>query len=117
MNGPYDRDVVGNRPQVRQELGQSGPWLAIPLERKRGTEQPRGAFDEGDPLPLRDELGGNLLPVVFLQRRFVVEEVELRWRARHEEIDDLLCLWREVRRAGRKGSFDLAGEQAIVKER
>ena len=48
---------------------------------------------------------GNLLPVVLLQRRFVVEEIELRRCAGHEEIDDLLGLRREVRRAGRKAGL------------
>ena len=90
------------RRQVRQQLGQLGARLAVLLEREGRAEQPRRALDEREPLPLRNELRGNLLAVVLLQRRLVVEQIELRRRAGHEQIDDVLGLRREVRRARRE---------------
>ena len=48
-----DRDVVGDRRQVRQQLRELGARLAVPLERERRAEQPRRALDEGEPLALR----------------------------------------------------------------
>ena len=99
-----DRDVVGNRREMRQQLGQLRSRLAVSLERERRPEQPRRALDEGEALALRNELRRDLLAVELLQRRLVVEEIELRRRAGHEEIDDLLRLRREVRRARRERS-------------
>ena len=94
-----DGDVVGDGRQVRQQLRELGARLAVLLERERRAEQARRALDEREPLSLRNELRGNLLAVVLLQRRLVVEQIELRRRARHEQIDDVLRLRREVRRA------------------
>ena len=50
-----------------------------------------------------NELRRNLLTVVLLQRRLVVEQIELRRRAGHEQIDDVLGLRRKVRRLRREG--------------
>ena len=72
-----DRDIVGNRRQVRQQLGEFGPGLSVALECEWRPEQPRRALDEREPLAFGDEFRRNLLPVVLLQRRLVVEEIEL----------------------------------------
>ncbi len=39
---------------------------------------------------------------VFLQQRFVIESIHLRRTARHEKLDDMFCLGREVRTLGRQ---------------
>ena len=49
-----------------------------------------------------DELRGNVLAVVLLQRRLGVEQIELRRRAGHEQIDDALGLRRKHRRLRRQ---------------
>ena len=43
---------------------------------------------------------GRSVPRSFLQRRLVVEQIELRGRAVLEEVDDPLGLGREVRQSG-----------------
>ena len=94
-----DRDLVGDRRKMRQQFRELGARLAVLLERERRSEQPRRSLDEREPLAFRDELRRNLLAVVLLQRRLVVEQIELRRRAGHEQINDVLRLRREVRRA------------------
>src|SRR5690606_31206532 len=59
--------------------------------------------------------------VVLPQERLVVEQIELRRRAGHEEVDDLLRLRREVRTdtmsdRGR-GVLSRRGEQPLVEQR
>ena len=76
----------------------SAPDLPVLLERERRAEQLRRALDESEALALGNDLGRDLLAVVLLQLRLVIEQVELRRRAGHEQIDDVLGLWREVRR-------------------
>ena len=94
---------------------------------------PRGRNSNGDPssrgVPLHerealafgDDAGRNLLAVVLLQQRLVVEQVELRRRARHEQEDDVLGLRREVRpdllRRAPAPSAEAAGEQPLVHQR
>ena len=46
-------------------------------------------------------------PSCFVQLRLVVEQIELRRRAGHEQIDDALRLGREVRRARRERAVSL----------
>ena len=115
--GADDRDVVGDRGEVRQQLRQLGAGLAVLAERERRAEQTRRPFDEREPLPFRDEFRGDLLAVVLLQRRLAVEQVELRRRARHEEIDDVLRLRREVRRARRQRVVAFLREELLVQQR
>ncbi len=89
----HDGDVVGDGGQVRQEVGDLLARLAVPAEVEWRAEDLGCALDEGEALAL-DDLGRNVLPVVLAQGGLVIEEVELRRRARHEQEDDLLGLWR-----------------------
>ncbi len=62
------------------------------------------ALDEREPLPL-EQLVGAGLHVVLDEFRLVVEQVLLRRRARHVQVDD---------RAGLGGGFRLAERQRVV---
>jgi hypothetical protein len=94
-----DRDVVDDFRQVWEQLGDFRARLPVLLELKRRAEQLRGAFDEREALAL-DVLRRNVLPVVLGQRRLGIEQIELRRRTRHEEIDDAFGSRRELQ-AGR----------------
>ena len=117
VNGADDGDVVGDVGQMRKQLGQLRAGLAIALEVERRTEEPRRSLDEREPLPLRNEFSRYLLAVVLLQRGLVVEQIELRGRPGHEQIDDVLRLGREVRRPRHERSVGLLCEQPVVDER
>ena len=84
-----DRDVVGDLREMRQQLRDLRARLAVPLELERRAEQLRRALDEREALAL-DELVGDVLAVVLRQLRLGIEEIELRRRAGHEEVDDAL---------------------------
>ena len=91
-----DGDVVGDLRQVGQQLRDLGARLAVLLELERRAEQLRRALDEREPLAL-DELFGNVLTVVLGQGRLRIEQIDLRRRPGHEQIDDALDLRREMR--------------------
>jgi hypothetical protein len=95
MQRPDDRDVVGGLRGVRQQLRDFGAAGAVTREAVRRPEELRRPLDERESLAFREELVGNRAAVVLLQRRLVIEEIDLRRRASHEQIDDPF-------RAGRK---------------
>ena len=66
------------------------------------AEQLGRALDEGEALVL-DELLGNGLAVVLRQRRLRIEQIELRRRAGHEQVDHPLGLGRVVQAGERAG--------------
>ena len=78
-----DGDVVGDRPQVRQQLGDLGAGLAVAGEAVGRAEQARRAPDECEPLALEDVLGG-VGAVELRELRLVVEQIDLGRRASHE---------------------------------
>src|SRR5262245_17338370 len=67
------------------------------LKGKRRAKQARSAFHERETLTLGNEPGRNLLTIVFLEERLVVEEIDLRRCPCHEEIDDLFRLHGNLR--------------------
>ena len=75
--------------------------LSVFLELEWRGQQLRRALDESESLAF-DELLGNVLAVVLGQRRLGIEEVDLRRRAGHEQIDDPFDLGREMERAPRR---------------
>ena len=95
-----DGNLVGMLGQVRQELGDLGARLPVAREIERRSEQAGRALDERETFALGDETRRDLLAVVLLQQRLVVEEIDLRWCARHEQVDDLLRLRGNLRRDG-----------------
>jgi hypothetical protein len=93
-----DADVVGDRADVRENLGDFLPGSAEAAE-----SMLRGEAEEGGPLQLRDRLAarerfGHWLAVSPRQLRLVVEALEVRRAAGHVEIDDAFRSRRQVRR-------------------
>ena len=96
----------------------SAPDCPCLLELERRGQQLRRALDEREALAL-DELRGNVLAVVLRQRRLGIEQIDLRRRAGHEEIDDALGPGRELQRSrpAAVGSRRLLGEHDVVHQR
>ena len=72
--------------------------MGLELEQRRGHREavlPRG--HARDALPLADRVG-KILALVLAQQGLVVEQIDLRWRARLEHVDDALRPRREVRK-------------------
>jgi hypothetical protein len=72
------------------------PGLAVPRELVGRTQQRRVLADLREPDVLHQFLG-HLLPVAFLQFGLRIEEIQVRRAARLEQVDDVLCLGREMR--------------------
>ena len=90
--------------QMRQQFRNLGARLAAARELERRAQQLGRAFDEGEALAF-DEFVGDVLAVVLLQRRLRIEQIDLRRRARHEQVNDALRLGGEH---GRFGAESLA---------
>ena len=67
-----------------------------------GCEESGVWFDEGVFLPL-DDLLRHRFAIIFGQRRFVIEEIQLARRAAHEQINDPFGFGFEMRCFGREG--------------
>ena len=89
-------NVVHHRTEMRQPVRQPRPGLAVLLERKLRTQHLRDPLDEGELFAFEEFLRA-LFAVVFHQLRFVIEQLMLRWRARHVEIDHAFGGSREMR--------------------
>ena len=86
--------IVGD---VRQQLADPGAALPALLELVRRAQQLGMPLDEREPLVLQQLVGAGL-HVVLDQLRLVVEQVLLRRRAGHVQVDDALGPRRELRR-------------------
>src|ERR1700722_12360568 len=86
---------------MRHHFGKFRAALAVFGKFQCRREQRRVARDERVLLVL-DQFGRNGMTVVFGQRGFVIEQVQLARRASHEKINDALCLGQEMRRFGRE---------------
>ena len=95
---PDDADLVGDARDVREQVGDLLPRLAVPVELAgrpaRGEDL---VLELGELLPLRERLGERLA-VQLLEPRLVVEALELRRPAGHAEVDHPPGLDRQVRR-------------------
>ena len=97
-----DGQVVGYAGHVRQQFGhfRAGPPVLPELE--LGTDAHQLAAGKlSDPLAPGDAFGHGL-PGHFDQLRLGVEQIQLGWRSRHEEVDDALgrgCEVEPVQRA------------------
>ena len=76
-----DAHLVGDGVQVRHGVDIHMPALAVLRERPRRAQQLRHARGEGEPLPLEESIGA-VLAVALDQFRLVVEQVQVRRRAR-----------------------------------
>ena len=99
MDRADDAHLIGTRPQVRQQLAHLLARSAMPDKAKRRPRRlktPLIARHQRD--ALRAEYGRrHVLPVALSQRRLVVEQIDVRRPARHEQIDDVLRPRREMR--------------------
>ena len=99
-DGFHNRDIVGNSLKVGKKFGDFRAAFAALGKFVGRTQQARHALDEGKALAFH-ELLGNKFAVVLLQLGLVVEHVQVRRRARHEEINDALGLGGKHGRLGR----------------
>ncbi len=89
------RDVVGDRRQMRQQLGNLLAAFAVLLKPILRSGQRHFAADEGEPFSFQ-QLRWARLAVVLDQFRLVIEQVELRRRANHVQVNHMLSLGRKV---------------------
>ena len=102
-----DAQVVDDLGGVRQQVGDPGAAAAVlrEPELRPGERQRRlVARHAGEPLALAHRIG-QLLAVARLEQRLVIERLELRRPAGHEQVDDALGLGRHV---------ELAAEHAAI---
>jgi hypothetical protein len=90
--------IVGDGLEVGHGVAHPHAGLAVLGELPRGAHQFRDTGGEGETAPFEDGLRA-ILPVVFHQFGFVVEEVEVRRRARHVQVDDAFRFRVEMRAA------------------
>jgi hypothetical protein len=125
--GLDDAQFIGDARQVREHLRQFCAGLAVPRELEARGHDRGVSLDEGVALVF-DDIGGDGLAVVLREGGLVIEQVELRGRAGHEEVDDAFGFWREVRVArcegilGRRrwkmedGRWRCGGEGSVAEE-
>ena len=89
------RDVVGDRRQVRQQLGDLLAAFAVLLKLILRSGQRHFAADEREPLAFQ-QLRRASLAVVLDQFRLVIEQIELRRSADHVQVDHVLRPGRKV---------------------
>jgi len=92
----HDANVVNDRLEVRQQLADPRAGLADLLELVRRAEHLRVGLYERRPAGVN--LFGCGLAVALIQQRLVIQQVVLRGRTGHVQVDDPLGLGREVRR-------------------
>jgi hypothetical protein len=90
-----ERHVVGDALQPGEQTGNRRAGISVAFEGVWRRQKFGHAFDESETLAL-DEAVGDGLSVVFLELRFVVEEVNLRRAAGHVQIDHALGFCRKV---------------------
>src|SRR6187200_3015063 len=101
MQRANDGDVVGNRSEVRQDLAEFQPTLAVFRELERTACERHLAADKCESSALEQRFRARLA-IAFDQLRFWIEEIEVRWRTDHVQVNDALGFWREVRFARRE---------------
>ena len=97
LKGADDAEVVGDRADVREDVGEFHARLAPLLEFEGATTGLEDRILElGDLLTLGERFRERLV-VEFLEDWFVVEELQVGRTAGHAEEDDSLGLHRQVR--------------------
>ena len=76
--------------RVRQQLRHPSPALAVLREVETRAEQSRIRIDKRRAVVF-EQLRGRQRAVEFRELRLVVEQFEVARRARHEQVDDVLC--------------------------
>jgi hypothetical protein len=83
----HDRNVIQNVGQVLPDFAEPYAVPAVLGEFERRTKHFRHAFDEGESFALEEFIRA-ILSVEPDQRRLVIEQIKLRRRAGHMQIDD-----------------------------
>jgi hypothetical protein len=107
----HDAEVVDDVRDVRQQFAHPRARLAVLRELVGRAEDQRPALDERELLSLQD-LVGTRLHVQLDQLRLPVEEIVLRRRARHVEVDHRLRPRREHRRPDGERVVEREGRSA-----
>ena len=108
-----DAQLVGNAGQVRQQFGDLLAALPVRAELVLAAGQRHLAADESEALAAGQLLGAGFA-VVFHQGRLRIEQVKLRRRADHVQVDDMLGPRSEVRPAHCQGIGLGVGGPAFV---
>ena len=111
LHGLDQADVVRDAADVRQHLAEFRAALPVFFELKPRGHDRRVRADERVTLSA-DDRGGQGLAIELGQLGLAVEQVELRGRARHEEMNDGLGLARKMRRTRREGIDRSGGGEA-----
>ena len=101
VHRPHERDVVDTRAQMRQQIRQLHPALAVAAKRSRTAHQLGALLLDERKLDLIQNRLGHRLAVEFVQFRLLIEEVHLTWTTFHKEVDAPLrcrCKLRQLRR-------------------
>src|SRR5436190_255043 len=108
-----------------QQIADPRSALALLIELTAGAEQLHavGGVHEGETLAL-DVTLRDRLAVQLDELRLIIEQLQLRWPARHEEIDDVLSarceqglLWRQRILRGRSRAELVVGKQRRERNR
>ena len=110
-----DGDVVGDFSQVWQQLRDLRAGLPPLLEVVRRAQQLGRPLDEGKALAL-NHLFRDVLSIVLLQLGLVVEQIDLRRSAGHEEVNDAFRLGCEVRRLGSERVNRIHGRRRLLSQ-
>ena len=111
VHGTNHRDVVRNGFHVRQQLAHLNARLAAPLELEftRGHRKPLLATGHrGDALAVADGVRQVLIEMIG-QSWFMIEEINLRRRTIHVQVNQPLSLGRKMRQVGQGRMHVLTG--------
>ena len=97
VRGFDDAKVIGHSGQMRQQLAHVDPVLPLWRKREHGGRNilVSPLRHGGDPLSITDRFREWFVEL-FMQVRFIIEQIQLTRRAGHEEENDSLCLGREM---------------------
>ena len=108
----HNRDFVHNGCQMRQQFGKFSPRFAVPLKCVRSAQHLGNALDEREALLLEQRFR-TILPVQLLQLWLIVEQIQLRRRTGHVQINHPLGFRREVCGLGLQRILMQIGPQKI----
>src|SRR5262245_39752564 len=115
MNSANDTGLVYDPGKMRQEFADPLPALATTIEPELRRQNFRHALDESEPFAL-EKRWRTILHMQLVQFRLMIEEIKLRWRSRHVEVNDVLCLRREHRLFGCERIFFLWVGRGFARE-
>ena len=102
LHGLDQADVVHYLCEMRQGFRNFRPGRSVFVEFVLRPKHRCVGSDKGITLP-RDDRRRKRFACKFCEFRFVIEQIKLAWRARHEEMDDMLGLARKMWRARLEG--------------